>query len=108
MPLQNKFDLPARISQVLVMGAAHQRSNFAFSVWNQAKVGPNQAYKARNLKIEKVKSSRIGQVDFDNLSFGTVFTDHMFVCNYVDGMWQTPEIKPYQPLVMDVAPKTKI
>ena len=55
----------------------------------------------KNLKIEKVKSSRIGQVDFDNLSFGTVFTDHMFVCDYVDGMWQTPEIKPYQPLVME-------
>ena len=54
----------------------------------------------KNLRIEKAKSSKIGQVDFENLSFGTVFTDHMFVCEYKDGMWHTPSIVPYQPLIM--------
>lgn len=54
----------------------------------------------KNLVIEKASSSKIGQVDFQNLSFGTVFTDHMFVCDYKNNMWQTPQIMPYQPLVM--------
>jgi branched-chain amino acid aminotransferase len=37
-------------------------------------------------------------VDFENLTFGSVFTDHMFVCRYKNNEWQTPEIIPYQPL----------
>ncbi|WP_114904828.1 branched-chain amino acid aminotransferase [Kordia sp. SMS9] len=54
-----------------------------------------------DLKISKVSESSIQHVDFDNLTFGKVFTDHMFECDYVDGAWQTPEIKPYQPLTID-------
>ncbi|MGC6479629.1 MAG: branched-chain amino acid aminotransferase [Flavobacteriaceae bacterium] len=50
------------------------------------------------MKIQAVNHSRIDQVDFDSLSFGTVFTDHMFICHYKDGAWQEPEIKPYGPL----------
>ena len=53
------------------------------------------------LKISKIAKSKIGSVDFDNVGFGKVFTDHMFVCDYVDGAWQTPEIVPYGPLQMD-------
>ena len=55
----------------------------------------------KNLVVEKAKSTKIHQVDFDNLSFGTVFTDHMFVCEFKDGMWHTPTIMPYQPLIME-------
>lgn len=55
--------------------------------------------------VEKAKSSRINEVDFDNLLFGRVFTDHMFECDYVDGAWQTPTIKPYQPLVLQPSSK---
>ncbi|MCM5663971.1 branched-chain amino acid aminotransferase [Galbibacter mesophilus] len=54
-----------------------------------------------NIKIEKTTTSKINQVDFENLSFGSIFTDHMFVCDYKNGSWQTPEIKPYQKLSMD-------
>ncbi|RAV29863.1 branched-chain amino acid aminotransferase [Sinomicrobium soli] len=53
------------------------------------------------IKVEKTAGSRIGEVDFSKLTFGSVFTDHMFVCDFKDGKWQTPEIKPYQPLVLD-------
>ncbi|TRZ43814.1 branched-chain amino acid aminotransferase [Robertkochia solimangrovi] len=53
------------------------------------------------LKIEKTAKSKIGEVDFENLKFGSVFTDHMFVCDYKDGAWQTPEIVAYQPLTLD-------
>lgn len=47
------------------------------------------------IEVHKVKESRIPQVDWENLGFGTVFSDHMFVVEYRDGAWQKPEIKPY-------------
>ena len=50
------------------------------------------------MKIEKVKRSNISNIDFDNLDFGTVFTDHMFECSYRYGKWVDAEIKPYQPI----------
>ena len=59
----------------------------------------------KNLKIEKAKTSKIDQIDFDNLAFGTVFTDHMLVCKYRNGTWELPEIKPYQPITLDPSAK---
>lgn len=53
------------------------------------------------LNIEKAKSSKIHQVDFDNLTFGSVFTDHMMVCDYRNGAWETPSIMPYQALTLE-------
>ena len=50
------------------------------------------------MKIEKTSASNFANVDFENLTFGSVFTDHMFVCRYENNEWQTPEIIPYQPL----------
>lgn len=55
----------------------------------------------QNIAVEKSKESRIGEVDFDNLVFGSVFTDHMFVCDYEDGEWKNPKVVPYQPLTLD-------
>ncbi len=55
----------------------------------------------QTIEITKVSNSKIDQVDFDNLNFGKVFTDHMFVCDYVNGSWQTPSIVPYGPLSLD-------
>ena len=51
--------------------------------------------------IRPVQKSRIKSVDFDNLSFGTIFSDHMFVCDYADGAWGEPEIIPYAPIQLD-------
>ena len=59
----------------------------------------------KNLKVEKTKTSKIDQVDFDNLAFGTVFTDHMLVCKYTNGAWELPEIKPYQPIALEPSAK---
>ena len=53
------------------------------------------------MKIIAAQESKINTVDFDNLEFGEIFTDHMFVCDYADGKWKTPEILPYQPIQMD-------
>jgi branched-chain amino acid aminotransferase len=53
------------------------------------------------IDIVKSNTSKITNVDFDNLAFGKTFTDHMFVCDYVDGEWQQPKILPYQPMMME-------
>ena len=60
----------------------------------------------KDIIVEKVKTSKIDQVDFDNLAFGSVFTDHMLVCTYKNGAWETPKITPYQPITLD--PSSKI
>lgn len=54
-----------------------------------------------NLKIEQTKESRIGQIDFSNLAFGKNFSDHMFICEFKNGQWQQPEIKPYSPITLE-------
>ncbi len=58
-----------------------------------------------NIPVEKVKSSRINEVDFDNLSFGNVFTDHMLIAEYKNGVWDSPKIVPYQPLTLNPSAK---
>jgi len=58
------------------------------------------------MKIKKIESSRINSVDFENLNFGAVFSDHMFTCDYVDGNWINPEIVPYQPI--SVSPASRV
>ncbi len=60
----------------------------------------------KNMTVEKAKTSKIGQIDFDNLAFGSVFTDHMLVCDYKNGSWETPKIVPYQPITLE--PSSKI
>jgi branched-chain amino acid aminotransferase len=58
-------------------------------------------------KIETIKAvtSKINEVDFDNLSFGSVFTDHLFECDFSNGEWQKPVIKPYAPFLLDPSAK---
>ncbi|MDG1427819.1 MAG: branched-chain amino acid aminotransferase [Crocinitomicaceae bacterium] len=56
------------------------------------------------INIDKVKESRVKQIDWDNLPFGKVFSDHMLVMDYSDGEWQQPEIMPFGSL--DLHPAT--
>ena len=58
-----------------------------------------------SIAIEKTKSSKIDQVDFDNLAFGSVFSDHMLVCDYENGAWKSPKIVPYGPLTLEPSAK---
>ena len=39
------------------------------------------------LNITKTSSSRLSEVDFDNLAFGKHCSDHMMICDYKDGKW---------------------
>ena len=53
------------------------------------------------MKITKTSNSRLSSTDFSDLPFGRLFSDHMLVCNYVNGKWQDPEILPYGPIPMN-------
>ncbi|CAM2879610.1 branched-chain amino acid aminotransferase [Flavobacterium frigoris] len=53
------------------------------------------------IDIIKAATSKINEVDFENLSFGSVFTDHMLECDFKNGEWQKPVIKPYAPFLLD-------
>ena len=52
------------------------------------------------MKVTKTSISKLNSTDFSNLPFGTVFSDHMLVCNYKDGKWNEAEILPYGPIPM--------
>jgi branched-chain amino acid aminotransferase len=56
------------------------------------------------IKVTRTKASRLSQVNFDNIPFGKVFSDHMLVADFVKGAWQTPEIMPFGPF--PIAPST--
>ncbi|HKL36776.1 MAG TPA: branched-chain amino acid aminotransferase [Salegentibacter sp.] len=62
-------------------------------------------YDTNQLEINKVQKSKIEEVNFDNLVFGEIFTDHMFECDYANGEWQNPKIKPYGPIQLDPSAK---
>ena len=57
------------------------------------------------LQIERISKTRIQEVNFNELVFGSVFSDHMFECDFKDGRWQNPKIKPYGPLSIEPAAK---
>ncbi len=46
------------------------------------------------IHIEKVKESKAKHLDFNDIPLGRTFTDHMFLCTYENGAWQTPKIVP--------------
>lgn len=56
---------------------------------------------SHEIDIVKSDTSKINAVDFDNITFGQIFTDHMFICDFENNEWQTPKITPYQPMIMD-------
>lgn len=56
-----------------------------------------------NIQITKTQNSRISEVDFANLPFGRIFSDHMFTMDYEDGEWKNPEIVPYGDLKLSPA-----
>ncbi|MBL7560914.1 branched-chain amino acid aminotransferase [Olleya sp. YSTF-M6] len=59
-----------------------------------------------DIKITRTETSKISSIDFNNLAFGQVFSDHMLTCDYKDGKWHKPEVVPYGPITLD--PSSKI
>ena len=58
------------------------------------------------MKINRVEKSRIDGVDFENLTFGKIFTDHMFISEYKNGEWSSGEIKPYENI--SISPSARV
>jgi branched-chain amino acid aminotransferase len=56
-----------------------------------------------NIKVTRTSSSKLTQVDWDNLPFGKVFSDHMLLMDYTDGKWGVPEILPFGNLLLHPA-----
>ncbi|MGB0863108.1 MAG: branched-chain amino acid aminotransferase [Saprospiraceae bacterium] len=51
-----------------------------------------------SIDINLTDASKVSEVDFNNIPFGKVFSDHMFMADYEDGEWKNFEIVPFQPL----------
>lgn len=58
-----------------------------------------------NITVQKTSASRINDVNFNSLQFGSVFSDHMFSCDFKDGKWQDPVVEPFGPLTISPAAK---
>ncbi|WP_417368409.1 branched-chain amino acid aminotransferase [Flavobacterium beibuense] len=58
-----------------------------------------------DITVNLAPGSKIDSVDFENLTFGNVFTDHMLICDYKNGVWEKPVIKPYEPFLIDPSAK---
>lgn len=49
-----------------------------------------------NISIERVQKSRLTGINFDEVGFGKVFTDHMFHAEFSNGSWNDLMVMPYQ------------
>lgn len=55
------------------------------------------------INIEKTAQSHLSTIDFGNLPFGKFYSDHMYVCDFVDGNWVNARVIPFQNLEMSPA-----
>jgi branched-chain amino acid aminotransferase len=56
-----------------------------------------------DIKIDRIKKSRVSEYDINNVPFGKCFSDHMFIAEYADGKWQNASIMPYGDVPMSYA-----
>lgn len=56
------------------------------------------------INITKADTSKLSQVDFNNLQFGKVYSDHMFISQFRNGEWDNNHIVPYDNI--SVSPAT--
>lgn len=52
----------------------------------------------KDLTIHQAQESRVANVDFQNLPFGKIITDHMFEIDYDGKQWINPRISPVEKL----------
>ena len=55
------------------------------------------------INVQPVKYSRLQEIDFSNLPFGKVYTDHMLMADFRDGEWKNLRILPYGYIPMSPA-----
>lgn len=76
----------------------HVLSNYICMIENKVMIQDTLAF-----NISKTNNSKLSQVDWENLPFGKVFSDHMLVMEFKDGEWKTPDIIPFGNLSMHPA-----
>lgn len=47
------------------------------------------------INILKTENSRLSEVDFGNIPFGKIFSDHMFIADFFDNKWHNCRIIPF-------------
>lgn len=52
-----------------------------------------------DIQIKTAQTSKLNELELNNVPFGKYFTDHMLEADFEDGEWKNIEIKPYQPLL---------
>jgi branched-chain amino acid aminotransferase len=55
------------------------------------------------IAIKRVAQSRIREIDFNNIPFGKVYSDHMFVADYKGKEWKNFQIVPYEYMTISPA-----
>jgi len=50
---------------------------------------------SKKIEITKIAKSRFSQVNFHQLQFGSIFSDHMLEAQFINGKWKSPKIKPF-------------
>jgi len=55
------------------------------------------------IAIQRVDRSRLPELDFATLGFGTVYSDHMLTADYAGGRWGEPALVPFGPLPLSPA-----
>jgi len=55
------------------------------------------------IKVTENSNPRLAETEFQDIPFGKIFTDHMFMADYEDGEWKNLQILPYGPIPMSPA-----
>lgn len=55
---------------------------------------------APDISVTRSETSKLNDLNLENIPFGKYFSDHMLEADYENGEWKSAEIKPYQPLLM--------
>lgn len=55
------------------------------------------------IALNRTSASRLPSVNMDNLAFGAIMSDHMFVADCIGGEWKDARVVPYGPLPMSPA-----
>ncbi len=59
-----------------------------------------------SIPVSRTEESRLPQVDFDDLAFGRVFSDHMFIADYDGAQWKDLRIVPFDRIRLSPAVST--
>ncbi|MFB6306419.1 MAG: branched-chain amino acid aminotransferase [Flavobacteriales bacterium] len=60
----------------------------------------------KDFPVTKTDHSRLNEIDMNDIPFGKVFTDHMFIMEHQNGKWSDPRIEPFQKL--ELMPSTSV